>query len=84
MAKKPQPPQNFEQAITELEQLLAEMERGETPLEESLVRYERGNSLIAYCRQVLTKAETQIEQMQKQPDGSSPIETPAVERATEE
>ena len=90
MAKKPTPPQNFEDAIGELEKLLAEMERGEVPLEESLVRYERGNYLIQYCRQVLGKAEQQIEAMQKGEAATSaagepisPADLPAVERATD-
>lgn len=66
MAKTKQPqPVNFETAIAELEKILAEMERGETPLEESLVRYERGNELIRYCREVLGKAEKQIEAVQQ-------------------
>lgn len=65
MAKKLPDPKNFEEAIGELERILSEMERGEVPLEESLVRYQRGNDLIQFCRQVLGKAEQQIEQMQK-------------------
>ena len=69
MAKKHPEPKTFEDAIGELEKILAEMERGETPLEESLVRYERGNYLIGYCRQVLGKAEQQIEQAQKGDNG---------------
>ena len=71
MAKKPTAPQNFEQAIGELETILAEMERGETPLEESLARYERGTFLIGFCRSVLGKAEQQIEQMQKGDGGAA-------------
>lgn len=67
MAKTKQPqPANFEAAIAELEKILSEMERGETPLEESLGRYERGNELIRYCREVLGKAEKQIEAVQAQ------------------
>lgn len=52
------------------------MERGETPLEESLTRYERGNELIRYCREVLGKAEKQIESVQQaqRPAGAA-IET---------
>lgn len=71
MAKKQTAPQHFEDAIGELEKILAEMERGEVPLEESLVRYERGNYLIQHCRQILGKAEQQIEQMNKADGGSA-------------
>ncbi len=68
--KQPQP-KSFEEAIAELEKILGAMESGEVPLEESLVRYERGNYLIAYCRQVLGKAEEQIEQLTK--TGEAPV-----------
>lgn len=66
MAKtKQSQPKNFEDAVGELEQILSEMERGEVPLEQSLTRYERGNYLLQYCRQVLNKAEQQIEELSK-------------------
>jgi exodeoxyribonuclease VII small subunit len=66
MAKtKQQQPKSFEEAVTELESILSEMERGEVPLEESLTRYERGNYLLQHCRQVLAKAEQQIEELSK-------------------
>ncbi len=72
MAKtKQSQPKTFEEAVTELESILAEMERGEVPLEESLTRYERGNFLLQYCRQVLGKAEQQIEELnQSTPDAA--------------
>jgi exodeoxyribonuclease VII small subunit len=73
-AKKNQvPPKNFEEALAELEQILSEIEGGEVPLEESLVKYERGQFLIQHCRQVLSKAEKQIEML-----GKEASETPAV------
>src|ERR1700752_995860 len=56
-----QPPATFEQALSELEQILADIEGGELGLEESLKRYERGNVLIQHCRTVLSAAEKQIE-----------------------
>lgn len=66
MAKtKQSQPKSFEDAVGELEQILSEMERGEVPLEQSLTRYERGNYLLQYCRQVLNKAEQQIEELSK-------------------
>lgn len=70
MAKKPQPtPKNFEEALTELERILHEMESGTVPLEESLAKYERGNFLIQHCRGVLGNAEKQIELLSKTADG---------------
>lgn len=66
MAKKAQtPPKSFEEALDELERILTRIESGETPLEESLVQYERGNFLIQHCRNVLNTAEKQIELLNK-------------------
>jgi exodeoxyribonuclease VII small subunit len=73
MAKtKQQQPKSFEEAVAELESILSEMERGEVPLEESLTRYERGNFLLQHCRQVLAKAEQQIEELSKAADTVAP------------
>jgi len=66
MAKKQQaPPKNFEEALKELELILAEIEAGEIGLEQSLVKYERGNFLIQHCRGVLGAAQKQIEVLSK-------------------
>jgi len=71
MAKKNQtPPKSFEDALAELERLLAEIEGGEIGLEESLLKYERGNFLIQHCRQVLGAAEKQIEMLNKPSDST--------------
>ena len=64
------PPRSFEDALRELEQILGEIENGQVGLEESLVKYERGNFLIQHCRAVLGAAEKQIELLSKGPDGS--------------
>ena len=72
MAKKPQntPPKSFEDAVDELEKILADIEAGQLGLDETLLRYERGNFLIEHCRQVLSAAEKQIELISKSADGS--------------
>jgi exodeoxyribonuclease VII small subunit len=70
MAKRTQiPPKNFEDALSELEAILGEIENGELGLEESLVKYERGNFLILHCRGVLNSAEKQIELLSRSADG---------------
>ena len=82
MARKNQtPPKNFEDAVEELEQILTHIESGELGLEETLVKYERGNFLIQYCREVLNSAEKQIELISKGPDGA--LETKPFEPAAE-
>jgi exodeoxyribonuclease VII small subunit len=70
MARKNQtPPKSFEDALGELEQILADIEGGQVPLEQSLVMYERGQFLIQHCRSVLSKAEKQIEVLSKTESG---------------
>jgi len=83
MARKNQtPPKSFEDALAELEQILAEIEGGEVGLEDSLLKYERGNFLIQHCRGVLAAAEKQIEMLSKSADGSL-VSTPMEERPSE-
>ena len=68
MAKKlpaPKPPESFEDALSELEGLLREIEAGDVGLEQTLAKYERGNALIRHCRGVLNSAEKQIEELSR-------------------
>lgn len=53
-------PQDFETALAQLEELVAKMESGALPLEESLVAYRRGVSLTRVCQERLAQAEQQI------------------------
>jgi len=70
MARKNQvPPKSFEDALQELEQILAQIEGGQVGLEESLLKYERGTFLIQHCRGVLGAAEKQIEMLNKSANG---------------
>jgi len=71
MAKRPQsPPKNFEEALYELEQILSAVEAGQITLEDSLIKYERGQFLIAHCRTILATAEKQIEQLTQDANGN--------------
>jgi exodeoxyribonuclease VII small subunit len=53
-------PQTFEQALAELERIVRELEDGETGLEESLSRYEKGIGLLKRCYGQLRQAEQRI------------------------
>ncbi|HQR53739.1 MAG TPA: exodeoxyribonuclease VII small subunit [Burkholderiales bacterium] len=53
-------PESFEAAIVELEGLVARMESGELPLEDSLAAYKRGAELLLYCQSALQSAEQQV------------------------
>ena len=56
------PPDNltFEQALADLEQIVRELEDGQTSLEEALARYEIGVGLLKRCYGQLRHAEQRI------------------------
>jgi exodeoxyribonuclease VII small subunit len=64
MADKPAAPvadtTTFERALEELEALVARMEDGKLPLEESLAAYQRGAELVRFCESKLTDAQARI------------------------
>lgn len=51
---------SYEEAYEELETLVARMESGELPLEQSVALYERGQRLAAHCQALLEEAELKI------------------------
>lgn len=51
---------SFEKALEELETLVARMEDGKLPLEESLAAYQRGAELIRFCESKLTDAQARV------------------------
>ena len=50
----------FEKALEELESIVARMEEGRLPLEESLTAYQRGAELLKYCETKLNDAQARI------------------------
>lgn len=57
---------NFEDTITRLEAIVRGIETGQTPLEESLTKFETGMKLIAHCRDILSKCEHKLETITEQ------------------
>lgn len=53
----------YEVAIAELEAIIARIESGEIPLEESLQQYRRGAALVRRCRDVLDAAKTEVQRI---------------------
>jgi exodeoxyribonuclease VII small subunit len=51
---------NYEQAFAELETIVAALESGERPLEESMTLFERGQALTKRCAELLDKAELRV------------------------
>lgn len=60
----------FEVTLGELEQIVAKLEDGDLPLEESLDLFEKGIKLSRECRTRLASAERRIEILMKDADGS--------------
>ncbi len=57
---KSQNPQSFEAALAEIENIVAAMEAGQLPLEQSLSAYKRGAELLQYCQARLQEAQQQV------------------------
>jgi len=60
MSSNPPAEMSFEKALEELEALVARMEDGKLPLEESLAAYQRGAELIKFCESKLADAQARI------------------------
>ena len=52
---------SYEAALQELEQLVAQLDAGQLPLDQLLTRYQRGAELLAFCRDRLQAVEQQIQ-----------------------
>jgi len=68
----------FEAALAELESIVDKLEKGATPLEESIKIYERGEALKAHCDRLLREAEMRIEKItlgaDGKPKGTEPLD----------
>ena len=59
---------SFEQAYSQLEEVVAKLESGEMNLEESVSIFEQGKQLAAHCQSLLDKAELRVKKLSD--DGS--------------
>ncbi|UVO52506.1 exodeoxyribonuclease VII small subunit [Sphingomonas sp. SUN019] len=59
----------FEASLRELEAIVAKLESGDTPLEEAIALYERGNTLRAQCAERLDAAQARIEAIRLDAEG---------------
>jgi exodeoxyribonuclease VII small subunit len=65
---------SFEQALAELEQIVARLESGQAPLEDSIRLYERGAALKAHCEQRLEAARLRVEKIVMVAGGAPGVE----------
>jgi exodeoxyribonuclease VII small subunit len=68
---------SFEQALAELEKIVAELESGQAPLERSIEMYERGAALKAHCETRLKAAQLRVEKIVVGADGQAVRADPA-------
>ncbi len=61
---------SFEAALEELESIVAKLESGEAPLDESIALYARGDKLRAQCEARLKAAQARIDKLQIDADGN--------------
>jgi len=53
----------FELALSELERIVAQLESGQAPLDDSIRLYERGAALKAHCERRLEAARLRVEKI---------------------
>lgn len=66
----------FEEAMSALEAVVGQLERGDVPLDQSIALYERGAALRAHCEERLKAAEERVELIRVQ-EGRAASTTPA-------
>lgn len=67
-------PVKFEQAMARLETIVAELEKGDLPLDESLKIFEEGIRLSKSCLKMLEDAERKVEVLVQDKDGKKRIQ----------
>jgi exodeoxyribonuclease VII small subunit len=69
---------SFEKALAELDSIVARLEKGDVPLEESVAIYERGEVLKRRCDALLQQAEARVDKItldaSGKPSGTEPLD----------
>lgn len=64
----------FDDALAELQRIVAELEAGGQPLERALALHERGAALIERCNRLLTDAELRMKQLVARSSGVETVD----------
>jgi exodeoxyribonuclease VII small subunit len=70
MTDTPTAEMSFEQAMSELEQVVSNLERGDVALEHSITLYARGAELKKHCETKLKEAEEKVAALTFDSDGA--------------
>jgi exodeoxyribonuclease VII small subunit len=73
----------FDEALAELQRVVAELEAGGQPLERALALHERGAALIERCNGLLSAAELRMQQLVAQSSGLKTVDVRADESPSE-
>lgn len=65
----------FEQQAARLEEIVAQLEKGDAELAASLALFEEGTALVTSCSKLLDEAEQKVVKLMKGADGA-PVELP--------
>lgn len=80
MAEAPVAELSFEDALKELEQVVARLESGDVALEESIALYSRGAELRKHCEDKLQAAEARVAEITESGPGGAvsarPVDIP--------
>jgi exodeoxyribonuclease VII small subunit len=76
MTEEPESEPSFEQALTQLEQIVASLERGEPELTSALAKYEKGVRLLTLCHRLLDQAEQSVALLTGVDDQGNPLSAP--------
>lgn len=74
----------FEQAMARLETIVAELEKGDLPLDESLKIFEEGIKLSKNCLKMLDDAERKVEILIQDRDGKRRIQAFSLDQDSDE
>ena len=62
-SEKPVEELSYEEAMTELEGIVASLEDGQNPLEDSMKLFERSQALVMHCSALLESAQLKVQKL---------------------
>ncbi len=65
----------FEQSLEELEKIISKLESGKSKLDDAIGDYERGAALQKRCQDLLAEAESRVQKIMVQKDGTLKTES---------